>query len=89
MNAILLGYRRVSFTNQQSGQVVDGVKFYFGADTGVRNLVGYETFDCFLSKDKLDRLGFDPQPQDVHQDFDIAYNRYGKVDSIKSVLDVR
>lgn len=86
MIATLYGYRNVSFTNQQTGQVVDGVKFYLGADTGARNLVGYETFDCFLSKDKLDRLGFYPDPRDIDMQFDIAYNRYGKVDSIKTVM---
>lgn len=86
MTAILFGYRTLSFTNQQTGQIVDGVKFYFGSETGLRNLVGYETFDFFLSKDKLSHLGFDPQPSDIQQEFDIAYNRYGKVDSIKSVF---
>lgn len=89
MIATLCGYREVSFTNQQTGQLVNGVKFYWYAASGLRGLTGFETFDCFLSEDSVRRLGIRLSEDILQSDYELLYNRYGKVDSIKSVYTSR
>lgn len=81
----LLGYTPVSFTDRSSGNLIEGTRFYFSGDDGSRGLVGSAAFDFFMTQQRLEKINFVPSPSAVGTEFDIQYNRFGKVGSIKSV----
>lgn len=83
----LLGYAPVSFTDRSTGNLVEGVRFFFSGYDGYSNLVGSAAFDFFMTQDRLDRIRFHPDSSSVGTEFDIQYNRFGKIASIKSLDD--
>lgn len=88
MTFTLLGFSPVSFTDKSSGALIDGTRFYFVGDDGRSGLVGQSAFDFFMTSQRMDKLGFHPVPSDVGAEFEIFYNRFGKVADIKSVYDL-
>lgn len=86
MQCTLLGYRDVSFTNRSTGELVEGRKFYV-EDDGPEGMVGKETFDFFLSKARMAEVGVSVSPEHIGTEFDLSFNRYGKVDGLKSAYD--
>lgn len=86
MECTLLGYRDVSFTNRTTGEMVEGRKFYVQND-GPEGTVGKETFDFFLTRIKMSECGVSVSPEHIGTDFDLSFNRYGKVDGLKSIYD--
>lgn len=85
----LLGYSDVSFTDKSSGQLIEGSRFYFAGDDGSRSLVGQSCFDFFMTSRRLEQIGFLPSASDVGSEYEIFYNRFGKVCDIRSVYDKR
>lgn len=86
MECTLLGYRDVSFTNRSSGELVEGRKFYV-ENAGPEGTVGKETFDFFLSAARMREIGVTISPEHIGTEFDLSFNRYGKVDGLKSAYD--
>lgn len=83
----LIGYSPISFADKTTGDLIEGTRFYFCGDDGSRGLVGSSAFDFFLTSRRLDQLGFHPSPSDLDSQFEIFYNRFGKVSDIRSVYD--
>lgn len=83
----LVGFTPVSFTDKSTGALIDGTRFYFCGDDGTRGLVGSATFDFFMTSRRLEQLGFNPKVSDLDSEFEIFYNRFGKVSDIRSVYD--
>lgn len=83
----LLGFNPVSFTDKTTGDLIEGTRFFFSGDDGSRGLVGQTCFDFFMTQRRLEQLHFTPSPSDLGTEYDILYNRYGKVADIRSVYD--
>lgn len=72
-----IGKGNVDFTDR-SGNVVKGISFYVISETS--NVEGYKAERFFVSSTALSNMKYLPS---VNDEFDIVFNRYGKIAEFK------
>lgn len=74
----IVGVRRVEYTSKKSGLPVKGYEIH--TEEQRKDVTGVATDRIFVGEDKAKNCGFMPQ---VGQEIEIAYNRYGSVQSVE------
>lgn len=78
----IIGYRRVEFTAEKTGELVSGFQFYCGEQS--KNTVGlYPVKPFFVSDRALAKNDIAITDISANADITVLYNRYGKVDYIR------
>ena len=75
-----LGFNNVDF-KPLNGDRVQGVSCSFMAPYDSKDGVGYEVFKVFLSAQKFEEFNIE-EKFDNETEFQVFYNRYGKIDKI-------
>lgn len=73
MHITIVGYRRIEFTDQETGRLISGYRVYYLKDE--YNVVGKAGEYCFIS----DRFGIIPE---IGDELSLVYNREGRLVSV-------
>lgn len=79
MKCALLGFKKVNFTNDNTGEVIEGVKVFFAYPE--EKTVGREADGKFISQNVFDGFGFTVEKlaASVDKIVNLEFNKYGKV----------
>ncbi len=79
MKCTFLGFKKVKFTNTDTGEVIEGVKVFFAYPE--EKTVGREADGKFIAQNVFEGLGLKNEQlaASVDKIVDIEFNKYGKV----------
>lgn len=89
MKCVLLGFKKVNFTNDNTGEVIEGVKVFFAYPE--EKTVGREADGKFISQNVFDSFGFKAEQlaAAVDDTVNIEFNKYGKICGIELPDEVK
>lgn len=77
----IIGYKKSDFKTDK-GEMIRGMNLYLGYPLNGDNCGGMAVERCYMTDAKLAANGYTPRVDDT---VEVAYNRYGKLESIRDV----
>lgn len=76
----ILGLQEINFTNDKTGEVIDGVKLHMVTDFDDEYVHGHTVLSQFFSKKRFfEKVNFGSAEQLLGKTINIEYNQKGKV----------